>query len=102
MTTLIALVCVLLGLIVGYYARTMRDIVDVVTQDARARRAQAVAAKKDESGVIVQRQFHKRGETVQLPHYDPSSSSIVRARTPEQVKKDSDKEWNDVIQEYRG
>jgi hypothetical protein len=88
----------LAGLMLGWYARTIRDLLTVVMTNINQQREAVAEKRSDRSAVIIGNQVHRRGQTVQLPEY---TGAIVKARTPEQVKKDKDLQWAQELQELK-
>lgn len=98
------LLALVVGMILGWFARDIRALLRMIAKQLYERQQATQKPKSDGSGVIVNHQPYERGQVVSLPSFDPNTNTqtgIVRARTPEQVKKDSDREWEQTLNEYR-
>lgn len=79
------LVGLAIGLQLGWYARTIRDLLRLLIREVRSRQEQVQERKQDDSGVILGNTPYQRGKIIDLPPH-VEGGNIVRSPTPQQVK----------------
>jgi hypothetical protein len=89
---------IVLGLLIGYYARTMKAILEGLQFKAEQARHIKQEAKADTSAVIRGGSVvGKKGGIADMPDYD---SNLVRSPTPLEVKADEKRQFEQELNEY--
>lgn len=101
LTFALVLLALIIGLLLGWFGRTIRDYLQVVVNELNTKRAEIENKRTDKSGVVRPGTATQRGITVPLPSYDPGKSAIVRSPTPAEVKARSDADWEKTVDSYR-